>query len=306
MSTLSELFERGMADSNDRTAWLAARRTGVTATEIAKIAAGKRNEVMREKLATTESTYDNKYMKWGRDREAVIAEQLERTHGVSHNVVLFRSEANARHLATPDGVGVVDGEVVYTSEIKTSKYNLHPDGDTFKKSGYADQVQWAMYVVGAQSCAFAWEQHHDDWDPEPTPQPVEVVWIQRDHARIAELVLLADQFLYELDNHSESDDEGLEELVHSIVEAQKAVEQMSKVVDDLKDILREQIGDVSDFTADTKYGRVTLSTPKPTERFDSKKFKEAMPSVYAEFVTTSEPARPTLRITPAKVVDDVL
>lgn len=306
MSTLSELFERAMADSNDRTAWLAARRAGVTATEIAKIAAGKRNEVMREKLATTESTYDNKFMKWGREREAFIADVLEQRTGVSHNIVLFHAEGNRRHLATPDGVGVVDGEVVFTSEIKTSKYNLHPDGDVFKKSGYYDQVQWAMYVVGAQSCAFAWEQHHDDWDPEPTPYPIENLWIQRDHARIAELVLLADQFLYELDNTNPDAGEGLEELVHNIVEAQKAVDEMSKVVDLLKDTLRQQIGDVTDFTAETKYGRVTLSTPKAAERFDSKKFKEAMPSVYAEFVTVSEPARPTLRITPAKVADDVL
>jgi DUF438 domain-containing protein len=132
------------------------------------------------------------------------------------------------------------------------------------------------------------------------------VWIQRDHARIAELVWLADQFLYELDNHSQEDTDNLDDLVFAIVEAQKGVDEAAKVVDILKDALRAQIGDVSDFTADTKYGRVTLSTPKPTERFDSKKFKEAMPSVYAEFVTTSEPARPTLRITPAKVVDDVL
>lgn len=306
MSTLSELFERAMADSNDRVTWLDVRRSGVTATEVAKIAAGKRNEVMREKLSTTESTYDNKYMKWGREREEIIAEELERTHGVSHNMVLFRSEANARHLATPDGVGVVDGQVVYTSEIKTSKHNLHPTGDAFKKSGYYDQVQWAMYVVGASSCAFAWEQHHDDWDPEPTPYPVEVVWIPRDHLRIAELVLMADQFLYELDNFEPETADGLEDLVFAIIESQKAIEEMNKVVDNLKEQVREQIGDVSDFTAETKYGRVTLSTPKPTERFDSKSFKEANPALYSEFLTVSEPARPTLRITPAKVVDDVL
>jgi hypothetical protein len=295
-----------MADSNDRTAWLAARRTGVTATDVARIASGKRNEVMREKLSTTESSFDNKYMKWGRDREAFIAAILEERTGVSHNVVLFRSEANARHLATPDGVGTVDGQVVYTSEIKTSKHNLHPDSDAFKKSGYYDQIQWAMYVIGATSCAFAWEQHHDDWNPDPTPYPLEVVWIQRDQLRIVELVLMADQFLYELDNFDQGEADGLEDLVHAIIEAQKGADEASKVVDILKDALREQIGDVTDFTAETKYGRVTLSTPKPTERFDSKSFKEANPALYSEFITVSEPARPTLRITAAKVADDVL
>jgi hypothetical protein len=66
-----------------------------------------------------------------------------------------------------------------------------------------------MYVCDATRCLYAWEQHDDNWVEgadgieRPTPIANTWEWIDRDDARIAELVLVADEFLEHMDWVSE-------------------------------------------------------------------------------------------------------
>ena len=48
---------------------------------------------------------------------------------------------------------------------------------------------------------------------------------------------------------------------------------------------------------------VSYYTPKPTQRFDSKKFKTEHPDIYEQYVKTGAPGARRLRITYAKEED---
>ena len=197
-----DLYVRAGASDTDREAWLAQRRTGITATEVRDIAKGgavKRKELIGYKLHPETNTFTgNQYTEWGKKREAALARVLEAA-GITPETRIFQALENPRHMASPDGVGFdpIGCEWVL-GEIKTSKYNLDPAGDRFAATGYYDQMQWQMYVCGATRCLFVWEQHDDAW-PAPSPLPHRTAWVERDDERIAQLIVIADEFLAELD-----------------------------------------------------------------------------------------------------------
>lgn len=204
------LYTRAVVDKNiDEELWLAERRKGVTATEVAKLAKGQpaaRRDVLAEKVSGERTFFGNKFTDWGLERELALAALIQFEHGFEPSDVLFSAVENPRHLATPDAVKVADGSTVI-AEIKTSKYDLSPDGTHFAKSTYMDQIQWQMYVVGEDclECLFVWEQHDDNWILDefgverPEPLPHNELWIPRNQTRIDELVIIANDFLDELD-----------------------------------------------------------------------------------------------------------
>ena len=203
------IYERALVDKNiDEELWLAERRKGVTATEIAKLAKGQpaaRRDVLAEKISGDRSFFGNKYTDWGLERELALATILETEHGFEASDILFHAETNPRHLATPDAILL--GEEVAVAEIKTSKFDLDPAGPHFARTTYMDQMQWQMYVAGENcvECLFIWEQHDDVWVEDefgverPTPVGHAQTWLHRNDERIAELIQIADEFLTELD-----------------------------------------------------------------------------------------------------------
>jgi hypothetical protein len=201
------LFERALVDKNhDEEKWLEERRKGVTATEVSKLAKGTpsaRRLILQEKRTGEYSFKGNKYTDWGLERELALVSLIEAEYGFEGSDILFFSASNSRHLATPDAVHLSDEVLI--AEIKTSKYDLNPTESHFQKSTYMDQMQWQMYVCDAQRCLFAWEQHDDNWVEDefgvPRPEPIyqNQTWIERDDARIAELIVIADEFLAEMD-----------------------------------------------------------------------------------------------------------
>ncbi len=206
------VLEREVVDKNvDEDKWLEERRKGVTATEVSKLAKGQaavRRNLLAEKQTGESSFKGNKYTAWGLEREQVIAGLMEVKFGFEASDVLFYSEGNRRHLATPDAIYLAEDHILI-GEIKTSKHDLYSKGPHFKKSTYQDQMQWQMYVCDATRCLYAWEQHDDNWVEgadgieRPTPIANTWEWIDRDDARIAELVLVADEFLEHMDWVSE-------------------------------------------------------------------------------------------------------
>lgn len=215
-----KIAKRFLSQSADREQWLEHRREGVTATEVKLLyKEGKRkaDELLDQKISGfSEDLSGNRYVNRGNEREPKIAAWIEAKFGITPNDYLMFAEDNARHRATPDGIGVIKRKVV-GSEIKTSKFDLTPgpisdDGvllmelvddvwraGKFWDYGYYLQVQWQAHILGAQRMLFVWEQHDDNW---PNPMPLEMeprwCWIERDQPVIDRLVELADEFIARL------------------------------------------------------------------------------------------------------------
>ena len=178
--------QRILADSADRVAWLRARSRGVTATDVARLSSAKAlNAVALDKIMGT-GFGGNAFTDHGRAREPEIARWVRAEHRIEPSSALFHADGEKLHLATPDGVGIVNGALVL-AEIKTtsSAWRSIP-------RSYLRQVWWQQYVLGAERTLLVWEQH-DDFVP-VSPEP-EYRWIERDDNQIHILVDLANQLI---------------------------------------------------------------------------------------------------------------
>jgi len=223
----AELLARAGASDKNRPAWLNERAHGVTATEIRDLYLKARGypgktveQLIAEKLpfllatspegieaAATGGFGGNKFTAWGNTREPVIAAQLEEQFGMLPESRVFRSAANPRYLASPDGIRVGDDGRLEVAEIKTSGADIAPETDAYRKKGYDIQQTWVCGVIEAWRSLYAWEQHDGDWqdrggqypEPEPLDLFVPTAWVSFDDDLFAELVVLADHFLERLD-----------------------------------------------------------------------------------------------------------
>jgi hypothetical protein len=202
-----------IVDSTDRPAWLAARRAGVTATEVRDIRIGRTTveQVAQEKVAGEDGAWLGNIptVAWGNFREDAIAAELERRYAIRGNRVLYGHGVHSRRLATPDGIGAeLTGEVII-AEIKTGAADLTVGGAAFVKKGYGWQIQWQLLVMDAVTCCFAWERHDNDFtrfdtrnprvEDGPVMEALQVEWVERDEAAIAELIVIADAVLEAVD-----------------------------------------------------------------------------------------------------------
>jgi hypothetical protein len=178
-----------VTDGSDEAAWLRARSRGITATDVAKLnSVNAIPTAALEKLRGSSFT-GNVYTEHGKAREPVIAAWVKENFSIEPSSALFHSEQETRHLATPDGIGVVE-ETLILAEIKTSQKPF--DG---VPAGYLRQVYWQQYVLGAERTLFVWEQHHNFVPVSATPQHL---WIERDERAIRDLVFLANGLIGEL------------------------------------------------------------------------------------------------------------
>lgn len=131
--------------------WLAARRTGITATQVAK---GATPSGRKEVLASYWSEFDvvdTPQMAFGRDSEPWLAMWAKEHYQVMPNDWLIRNAGDSLALATPDGLSL---DHTFISEIKTTGKDW---GSVDKiPIGYKRQVQWQLYVTGAEYCVFVW------------------------------------------------------------------------------------------------------------------------------------------------------
>jgi len=177
--------DRFIVQSRDRVEWLEARERGVTATQVAKAAtpAG-----LRDVLAQIESPVEvvpNAVMDWGNEREPVIAAFVESEFGIAPNDWLICAEGagNEWMMATPDGLSA-DHKLI--AEIKTSGKSL----DKIPLN-YVRQIQWQLFVTGAERCLFAWEQRLEGPEGFVPGLDVSTQWVERDDEIISELVKVA-------------------------------------------------------------------------------------------------------------------
>jgi len=176
--------------------WLNARRYGVTATQVAKAATDSGFQEVLADMRETRSQPDNPFMAFGRNMEGPLSLWVKEQFGVMPNEWLIAGE-NPDDLATPDGLSLDHTEI---SEIKTT-------GRDFEKSipiQYRRQVQWQLWVTGAQVCHFVWmlrvEDHQGDFQP-GWIEPKHTV-IERDDDMMKELSSVALRLLIEKDGVS--------------------------------------------------------------------------------------------------------
>lgn len=172
-------------------AWLDARRTGLTATTMAKAMtpAGFREVV--DGWGDTSPVPVNAYMQFGLDSEPWLALWAKDQFYAMPNDWLIRHHLNEIALATPDGMSLNHGAIL---EIKTT-------GKDWAKPpiNYVRQVQWQLYVTGADYCDFVWllrEEHEGVMVP-AWLEPKSTV-IERDETMIIDMVQTADDLWAEL------------------------------------------------------------------------------------------------------------
>lgn len=182
-------LSRMVTDGSDEAAWLRARSRGITATDVAKLnSVNAIPTAALEKLRGSSFT-GNVYTEHGKTREPVIAGWVKEHFSIEPSSALFHSEQESRHLATPDGIGVVE-ETLILAEIKTSQKPFEG-----VPAGYLRQVYWQQYVLGAERTLFVWEQHENFVPVSSTPKHL---WIERDERAIRDLVYLANGLIGEL------------------------------------------------------------------------------------------------------------
>lgn len=178
--------QRFIVESTDRENWLEARKTRVTATEVAKAAtdSGFKAAVLERQFPT--QIDDNPFMEFGRDNENWIAMFLKEEHDTLPNRWLIQSRNNPHHAATPDGLSL---DHIAIAEIKTGgkeEYVKPP-------IQYRRQMQWQMYCTDAAYCVYAFMLRTPEFQPawmEPS-----VTEIARDESMIADLVKVANRLL---------------------------------------------------------------------------------------------------------------
>lgn len=142
---------RFLVQSANYDEWLRVRATGVTATMVGKAHDDKGFAEVVSQIVDPTPIPDNAYMAFGRDQESNIIDRLAERFDISGNDWLIASSDAQWMMATPDGLSPDHGMIV---EVKTTgrdwgSYEWVP-------MSYKRQVQWQLYVTGAEECVFAW------------------------------------------------------------------------------------------------------------------------------------------------------
>ncbi len=139
----------------DYQGWIEARRLGVTATQVAKASTPSGFKEAVSDLVEPRTVIDNPYMEFGRDQEKDISLWIKEHYGIFPNEWLIRQNSLSADitpwlLATPDGLSL---DHRFIAEIKTTGKDW---GENAIPIQYRRQVQWQLFVTGAEVCLFAW------------------------------------------------------------------------------------------------------------------------------------------------------
>ena len=196
---LERMVARSLTDE-----WYKARQYGVSATTVAKAASGPAGfdaELQRALFPEENIVEDNAYMRFGRDWENWIVENLPAEYGIEPNDWLICGEGKNRwHLATPDGLNR-DWSII--AEVKTTGKDWASGKPPIQ---YRRQVQWQLHVTGAQRCVFGWllRAEADNGDFVPAWLEPKHIIIERDEEMIKELIDVANRFITDYNNYIEA------------------------------------------------------------------------------------------------------
>lgn len=295
-------------DSSDEAAWHAARsrtedgQTVVTASESAMLASGGTSvwaNLRAEKADGKSRWTGNEYTAWGHEREPDIAAAMTALYPqLSHNSRLVIQDADPRWRGTPDMIGDGGSELC---QIKTALWR----GEKWERSDvpkrYVDQMQWEMWITGADVNRLAVE-YYDQQDggtfvPTFLFEDPHVITIYRDADRIAELVAIAEQFL------AMGEPDPLDMFLADYARADAREKAAKSEKDEFRKLIAKEIAKRPSGKYVGDLGSVTQGKDK-TETvtvFDEASFKEKAPKTWAKYVTEKEKTtKGRLTITPAK------
>lgn len=194
---MSAMISAGQFVANkalDEHAWLSAREGKITATLIANAHTERgRAEALTKLRGTAEPIQDNAYMEFGRRMEPFVSLWLKDQYEVLPNEWLVAHDKYEEFVATPDGISFWQPLI---SEVKTTG----KDWGQWSKVpvNYRRQVQWQMFVTGAEQCVFAWllREEKEGRFVSPWLEPKSLI-VDRDDKMIGELGTLAISLLRE-------------------------------------------------------------------------------------------------------------
>lgn len=139
--------DRFIATSDNRDMWLAARRLGVTATDVRDAATPAGLKEVMQRRAHPQPIEPNAYMQFGNDNEAWILSWAKQQYGIMPSHWLIASEDNPRYLATPDGLSLDHTEI---AEVKTGG----KEPGKLPSLAHRRQMQWQLRCTGAARCRY--------------------------------------------------------------------------------------------------------------------------------------------------------
>jgi hypothetical protein len=142
---------RFLVQSADYDEWIRVRATGVTATMVGKAGDSKGFDEVLAQIADPTPIPDNAYMAFGREQEPHIITRLTERFDIEGNDWLIASNEANWMMATPDGLSPDHSRIV---EVKTTGRDW--GSYDFVPLSYKRQVQWQLFVTGAEECVFAW------------------------------------------------------------------------------------------------------------------------------------------------------
>lgn len=175
-------IERFIVSSQTKDLWLAARDRGVTATQVAKASTPAGLKEVLADIENPQTVEANGFMSWGVEREAYIAHVVKERYGILPNDWLLCADGagNEWQMATPDGLSL-DHKLI--GEYKTSGKPLDK-----VPANYQRQVQWQLYVTGAEKCLFAYELRLEGPEGFVPGFDVETQWVERNDEMISGLI----------------------------------------------------------------------------------------------------------------------
>lgn len=179
---------RFLAESTDRTAWMAHRARGVTATEVAKASTPAGFLQAQREHGTLTEIAVNEYMQFGTDNEPWLSLWVKRETGIMPNRWLIAAETNPLHMATPDGLSLDHTRI---SEIKTGGTEINQP-----PLQHIRQMGWQFHTTDAEEGIYAF-MLRKEVNGVMVPAWMEPrMWvIRRDNILIAELVETANRLL---------------------------------------------------------------------------------------------------------------
>lgn len=271
--------------------WLEARKKYFTATMMADLAtggSGAREKVYRDRHGLSKPFAGNEFTRWGHEREPVLVEWARENvdSRLVHSTDLYVSTEIEDAACTPDAVGTCeDGTVAVLAEAKTTKNMWWKREDVPDR--YLWQIQWQLLVTGAEACVLVFE-YHEDFEP----RGIDYFLIRPDEFwREGLLDLLVQQREFEAEHVEATLPDFFADRVR---ELSKLKEQARALEDELKAEIREFTGG-EDFSYSDDDVQVTLSTPKPSARFQTSEFKKAEPELYKRFMKPGKD--PSQRVT---------
>ncbi|WP_051702076.1 YqaJ viral recombinase family protein [Mycetocola saprophilus] len=273
-------------DNANREEWLEQRRTGITATDIARLHYGGPaawEAVRAEKEGHDGDFHGNRFTEWGKARESEIMGLVSFGFDVEPNDKLCVYGGDEPWLATPDGLGAGRN-----AEVKTTVKDWEPTIDGIPKK-YLAQVDWSQLVTGATETVFAWEPHENF-----VPGQIRTMIIERNEDRIAELVETAHRFLAFMTEDRTPGE--FDDLIAAYVVQDAVVKEATAELDAIKQQIKDRAGDRA-VSAKSPFGSISYATPKPRVAFDSTGFRKDHPEIAAEYMKESPASAPVLRVT---------